>query len=180
MEWSAAAYNQYKPGDLTISYSEARKLWELAIFKGVKYEVDISKPVGQRIQKLTWMDGSPVKAEESFKFAVNSYVANSNLTSYGSVFQEGEALPKLLAMDMRSDIGNIRAMIADYIQKVKQGKLKAECTPNWRIVGNDWDEALHQKAVEALRDVRLKAIASPSGRTLNVKSITVDNLAKIK
>ncbi|MCR5825790.1 MAG: 5'-nucleotidase C-terminal domain-containing protein, partial [Oscillospiraceae bacterium] len=73
MEWSASYFNQYKDGDLTISFSPDVRAYNYDMFAGVNYEIDISKPAGERIVNLTWPDGTPVKDDDSFVIAVNNY-----------------------------------------------------------------------------------------------------------
>lgn len=63
-----------------------------------------------------------------------------------------DGAPKLLETDVRSSIGGIRELIADYIQNVKGGSISPVCDNNWSIVGIDWDEELHQRAVELVAD----------------------------
>jgi len=36
------------------------------------------------------------------------------------------------------------------MQNVKGGTISPECDNNWSVVGIDWDEELHQRAVELL------------------------------
>ena len=50
------------------------------------------------------------------------------------------------------------------------------CDNNWRIIGNDWDEALHEKAVELINEGILTVPASMDGRTPNVRSITEEDV----
>ena len=177
MEWSAEYFNQYQPGDLTISFNPNVRAFNYDMFAGVNYEIDISKPVGERIVNLTWPDGTPVKDDDSFVAAVNNYRANSQLFS-DVIYSEGEN-PELLEMDVRGDVGGVRELIGEYIQTVKGGTITPECDNNWKIVGNDWDEDLHQKAVELLAAGELTIPTSEDGRTPNVKSITVEDLAAL-
>jgi 2',3'-cyclic-nucleotide 2'-phosphodiesterase/3'-nucleotidase len=174
MEWSASYYNQYQPGDLTISFNPSIRAYNYDMFAGVNYEVDVSKPAGERIVNLTWPDGTPVKDDDSFVIAVNNYRCNSHLLS-DSIYKDGDK-PVLLEMDVRGDIGGVRELIGEYIKTVKGGTITPVCDNNWKIVGNDWDEALHQKAVEQLAAGLLTIPASEDGRTPNVKAITVDDL----
>ena len=53
-------------------------------------------------------------------------------------------------MDVHGEIGGVREMIREYIIHVKGGVISPECDNSWRITGNNWDPALHQKAVEML------------------------------
>ena len=174
MEWSAGYYNQYQPGDLTISFNADIRAYNYDMFAGVNYEIDISKPVGERIVNLTWPDGTPVEDDEVFEVAVNNYRASSHLLT-DSIYGDGPK-PELLETDVRSDIGSMPALIADYIQNVKGGTITPVCDNNWKIIGNDWDEALHQKAVEQLANGTLTIPTSEDGRTPNVKSITESDL----
>lgn len=173
MEWSASYYNQYRPGDLTISFNADIPAFNYDMFAGVNYEIDISKPVGARIVNLTWPDGTPVGDGEVFEVAVNNYRANTHLLS-GDIY--GDDKPELLEIDVRGDIGGVRELIAEYIREVKGGTITPLCDNNWKIIGNDWDEALHQKAVEQLAAGTLKIPTSEDGRTPNVRAITESDL----
>ena len=43
------------------------------VLSGVNYHINISKPVGERIENLTWPDGTPVKDNDEFILALNNY-----------------------------------------------------------------------------------------------------------
>ncbi len=174
MEWSASYFNQYKPGDLTISFNPDIRAYNYDMFAGVNYEIDVSKPAGERIVNLTWPDGTPVRDDESFVIAVNNYRCNSHLLS-DAIYGSGDK-PVLLEMDVRGDVGGVRELIGEYIKTVKGGTITPVCDNNWKIVGNDWDAALHQKAVEQLAAGTLTIPSSEDGRTPNVKAITVNDL----
>lgn len=175
MEWSANYYNQYQPGDLTISFNPDVRAYNYDMFAGVNYDIDISKPAGERIVNLTWPDGTPVKDDESFEVAVNNYRANSHLLAPGEIF-EADDMPELLEIDVRGDVGGVRELIREYIAAVKNGVLTPGVDNNWKIIGNDWDEALHQKAVEQIAAGLIAVPVSADGRTPNVKSITEADL----
>lgn len=175
MEWSAAYYNTYKPGDLTISFNPDVRAYNYDMFEGVNYEVNISKEAGERIENLTWSDGSPVKDDESFLVAVNNYRANSQLLAPGEIFEEND-MPKLVEIDIKGELGGVRELIRDYIVNVKGGTIKPHVTNNWKITGNDWDKELHNKAVKLINDGTLELPTSEDGRTPNVKSITDKDL----
>ncbi len=86
---------------------------------------------------LTWPDGTPVKDSDEFDLAVNDYRANSSLLSPGIVYKDGEDMPVLLEKEVHGEIGDIRAMIVDYIKNVKGGTIRPECNENWRLIGYD-------------------------------------------
>lgn len=154
MEWSVSFYNQYQPNDLTISFNSRIPGYNYDIFKGVYYEIDISKPVGERIINLRRSDGTPIKDDDVLTLTVNNYRANTQLLTYGPVFKEGEPLPKLLGRtEDHPDFsaisgGDLRKLIEKYIIEVKNGVLTPEYEENWKIIGNDWDEELHNLVKE--------------------------------
>ena len=175
MEWSARYYNTYAPGDLTISFNPDIRAYNYDMFAGVNYQINIANAPGSRIENLTWPDGTPVGDDDVFDIAVNNYSANSHLLTPGEIYGPDD-MPTLLEMDVRGEIGGIREMICDYIVNVKGGVLRPECDENWRITGADWDEALHQRAVEMLAAGELTVPASEDGRTPNIRPITVADL----
>ena len=178
MEWTASYYNTYKDGDLTISFNPEMRGYLYDMFSGIKYEINISKEPGQRIENLTRMDGTEIKDDDVLVVAVNNYRANSQLLTYGEIYEEGvDELPVLLEMDVRGELGGIRELIVDYIANVKGGELEVpELTGNWKITGCDWDEELHAQAVELINSGKLAVKNCESRRETNVASITVDDL----
>ncbi len=152
MEYCARFYNTFQPGDLTISFNPSVKYYMNMIFSGVNYEINIANEPGARIEHLTWPDGTPIKDSDRFTIAVNDYCAGSFLLNYGVVFHEGEELPVLEEMDIRSDIGGIRELIGDYIRNVENGILTPLKNNNWKLTGIDWDEKAHEDAVRLVND----------------------------
>ena len=177
MEWSANYYNTYNPKDLTISFNENVRGFNYDMFSGVDYQIDISEKPGNRIKNLKWTKtGKEVKDDEVFVIAVNNYRVNTHLLSYGEIYEEGEELPKVLEIDVNGKIGGVRELIGDYIKNVKGGKITPNNPKNWEIIGNNWDEEKHKKAVQMIREGKIKIPSSQDGRTPNVKSITEDDL----
>ena len=177
MEWSANYYNTYNPKDLTISFNENVRGFNYDMFSGVDYQIDISEKPGNRIKNLKWTKtGKEVKDDEVFVIAVNNYRVNTHLLSYGEIYKEGEELPKVLEIDVNGKIGGVRELIGDYIKNVKGGKITPNNPKNWEIIGNNWDEEKHEKAVQMIREGKIKIPSSQDGRTPNVKSITEDDL----
>ena len=177
MEWSANYYNTYNPKDLTISFNENVRGFNYDMFSGVDYQIDISEKPGNRIKNLKWTKtGKEVKDDEVFVIAVNNYRVNTHLLSYGEIYEEGEELPKVLEIDVNGKIGGVRELIGDYIKNVKGGKITPNNPKNWEIIGNNWDEEKHEKAVQMIREGKIKIPSSQDGRTPNVKSITEDDL----
>ena len=177
MEWSAAFFKTWEPQDVTIAFDSSVRYYLYDAFAGVKYDLDISKEPGNRIQNLTWMDGRPVEDTDSFVVAVNNYRASTQLLTYADIFAPGDELPQLLEIDVRGDIGGVRELLGEYIRTVKGGVLTPEMDNNWKIVGNNWNAADHEKAVQLLREGKLSLSESADSRTLPGKAITTADLA---
>ena len=176
MEWSASIFGTWRPGDLTLSFDPDIRYYLYDAFAGVKYDIDLSQEVGSRIRNLSWPDGTPVADTDSFVIAVNNYRATTQLLIAADIFADGEPLPQLLEMDVRGDLGGVRELLGEYIQTVKGGTIQPHVDNNWQIVGNAWDPAQHQQAIDLLREGRLTLPGSEDGRTLPSAAITQADL----
>ncbi|MEV6040087.1 5'-nucleotidase C-terminal domain-containing protein [Nonomuraea sp. NPDC052116] len=76
LEYSAKYFNQLAPGDLVdvtkLTNAGNTPDYNYDQLSGVSYDIDISKPVGQRIANLSY-DGAPVPAGKEFVVAINNY-----------------------------------------------------------------------------------------------------------
>ena len=133
MEWTAGYFDTLPPGNPRIAASADFPSYNYLMFDGVHYEIDLTRPVGERIQNLSWPDGSPVEEKEIFVLALNSYNAASHVLSPGEIYTEDD-LPEMAEMDVRGDLGGIREMIRDYIVHEMGGVLTPECDRNWRMI----------------------------------------------
>lgn len=121
------------------------------------YEINISNPVGSRIQNLTY-NGKAIADTDTFKLALNNYRFNGggpNTTVAGYTFplakglhgymavmgldalgRNGLSKPTVLWSSQTSmgDDGQVRNLIASYIQA--QGTITPNTTPNWKLVSN--------------------------------------------
>ncbi len=61
---------------------------------------------------------------------------------------------------------------------VKGGTIEPHVNNNWKIVGNNWKAADHQKAVQLLREGKLALNENADARTLPGKAITTADIAK--
>lgn len=176
MEWSAAFFKTWQPGDLTIAFDPSTRYYLYDAFEGVNYEIDISQEPGNRILNLTWPDGTPVADTDVFTIAVNNYRATTQLLIAADIFAPGEPLPQMLEMDVRGDLGGIRELLGAYIQTVKGGVIEPKVNNNWKILGNNWDVAKHSEAVARLRDGSLTLPENFDSRTLPSVAITEADL----
>ena len=81
-------------------------------------------------------------------------------------------------IDVRGDVGGIRELLGEYIRTVKGGTIEPHVNNNWKIVGNNWKAADHQKAVQLLREGKLALNENADARTLPGKAITTADIAK--
>ncbi|MBU3227672.1 5'-nucleotidase C-terminal domain-containing protein [Clostridium algidicarnis] len=177
MEWSASYYNTFKPGDLTISFNQNVRNYNYDMFRGVKYNIDISKEAGSRIVDLTHMDGTPIKDDEIIKLAVNDYRANTTLLNDQTGLFKGENVEVIYdSFKAMGDDGRIRDLIKKYIVEEKKGIITPEKDENWALTGYKWDDSDRASVVKLINEGKLKIPRSEDGRTPNVRSITTKDL----
>jgi len=124
MEWAAACYNTWKPGDINISFDPEKPGYLYDMFAGVNYEINLSKPAGERIENVTFK-GEPLKDDQVLKLAVNNY-------RYSSAIKAAN-----LAAGKRDweSSNSIRDMIVDYF--AKNSPVAPTVDSNWKITGVD-------------------------------------------
>lgn len=122
LEHSAKYYKPYVAGkQLRELIDEKIPAYNFDIAEGVTYELDISKPIGQRIQNLRFR-GQPLSPSRKLRLATNNYRVNGGggYTMYKNapvVYRSGE---------------EIRELIIDWVERNKT--VPATPNNNWRIV----------------------------------------------
>ena len=101
----------------------------------------------------------------------------TQLLTYADIFAPGDELPKLLEIDVRGDVGGIRELLGEYIRTVKGGTIEPHVDNNWKLVGDNWNAADHEKAVKLLREGKLALSENADSRTLPGKAITTADIA---
>lgn len=173
MENQAKFYQQYQPGDVTISFEAGTRVYNYDIFSGIDYKIDISKPVGERIVSAT-IDGQPINDGGTYTIAMNNY-------RYTGLVDAGIIDPAAPKED--TDPITLRSEIANYIRKKQVIKPEEELEDNWEIVGADLNHYLRPYILTQLADPNNTAISiqkSEDGRTPNVKRINVNELYEQK
>ena len=124
MEWAAECYNQWQPGDINISFDPEYPGYLYDMFAGVDYEINLSKPKGERIENVIYK-GEPLKDDEIIKLAVNNYRYSSGIKAQN------------LAAGKRDweSSNSIRDMIVDYF--AKNSPVEPTVDNNWHITGVD-------------------------------------------
>ncbi len=124
MEWSAGYYNQWQPGDINISFDPEFPGYKYDMFGGVDYEVNLSKPIGQRIENVMFR-GRPLRDDDVLTLAVNNY-------RYSTVIK---GLDIAAGKREWESPNAIRDMIVDYFGR--NSPVEPETDGNWRITGID-------------------------------------------
>ena len=138
MNWAADYFDTIQEGDKEYRYNAERKKSKYVtfdIFGGVKYNIDLRKPNGEKIVDLTLADGRPITDETKIKLGMNSY-RFGQLTKKGGIWA-GQTIPTLWEskVAMGSENGTIQNMMVDYITNVKKGKIEGLSHNRWKIVG---------------------------------------------
>lgn len=122
LEHSAKYYKPYvsgkTPSDLI---DEKIPAYNFDIAEGVTYDLDISKPIGQRIQNLRFR-GQPLSPSQKLRLATNNYRVNGG---------GGYTMYKNAPVVYRSS-EEIRELIIDWVERNKT--IPTKPNNNWRIV----------------------------------------------
>jgi len=169
MEWSAKYYNTFKEGDLNVSFDQDVRLYNYDMFAGVKYDVNISKEAGSRIENLTYTDGTAVKENDVIYLTVNNYRCDSVLLA--TLFKDNKNV-ELVYDNSSETVSTIRELIGTYIVDVKEGIIKPECDQNWKLTGYEIDSSKQAVMLDLLKEGKLTLPTSEDGRTPNIKGLT--------
>ncbi|MCM3293171.1 bifunctional metallophosphatase/5'-nucleotidase [Paenibacillus sp. MER 180] len=91
------------------------------MWSGIEYEIQVSRPIGQRVTTLT-VGGAPIEMNAEYDVAMNNYRAGGggNYVMFAN---------KPIVLDLPTDMAEL---IVDYIRK--RGTITAEYSHNWRVV----------------------------------------------
>jgi len=122
LEHSARFFKDFVPGRTPAELVDERiPDYNFDVAEGVTYDLDISRPQGQRIVNLRFR-GQPVTPTQKFRLATNNYRVNGG---GGYVMYRGA--PELFRSSQE-----IREMIIEWVERHHQ--IPIEPTNNWRIV----------------------------------------------
>ena len=101
---------------------------------GIDYEVDVTKPEGQRVTILQMSDGEPFNADQLYTVAVNSYRGNGG----GELLTKGAGIPKeeLKNRIISRTEKDLRFYLMQEIERLQTISPKAN--NNWRFVPDEW------------------------------------------
>jgi 2',3'-cyclic-nucleotide 2'-phosphodiesterase/3'-nucleotidase len=122
LEHSAKYFRPYQPGkSLEELVDEKIPAYNFDIAEGVTYELNISKPIGQRIEKLQFR-GKPVLPAQKFRLATNNYRVNG-----GGGYTMYKGAPVLYRSSEE-----IRELMIDWVERHK--RIPTEPDNNWKLV----------------------------------------------
>ena len=122
LEHSAKYFKTYVPGKPAADLIDEKiPAYNFDIAEGVTYELDISKPIGQRIQNLRFR-GQPLSPTRKLRLATNNYRVNGG---------GGYTMYKNAPVVYRSS-EEIRELIIDWLERNKTVPVKP--SNNWRLV----------------------------------------------
>lgn len=123
LEFSARYYAQTPIGQ-TPEPAGVTPGFNFDVISGVDYVMDLSRPVGSRITKLTY-DGRDVQASDSFTIAINSYRAVG-----------GGDYDMIAGAEIITEIDqSVRSMIEEFLMEKETIEPEDVSVVNWRIEG---------------------------------------------
>ncbi|WP_239483802.1 bifunctional metallophosphatase/5'-nucleotidase [Paenibacillus rhizolycopersici] len=91
------------------------------MWEGIEYELDVAKPVGQRVVKLI-RNGAPLQDETEVDVVMNNYRAGG-----GGDYDMYRGKP--VVREIQADMADL---VAEYLER--HGTIRAACDGNWKIV----------------------------------------------
>jgi len=123
LEHSTRYFKEFQPGKSLNDLVDTRiPGYNFDVAEGVTYDIDLTKPVGQRIVNLKFK-GQPLSMTQKLKVVTNNYRVNG-----GGGFTMYKDAPVIY----RSS-AEVRELIIDWVEKNKT--VPTQSTNNWRIVG---------------------------------------------
>lgn len=108
---------------------------------GVKYQVDVSKPIGSRISIISMENGNPFSEDQTYRVAINSYRG----TGGGGHLVFGAGIPsdKLRERVVSISQMDMRHYLIKWIEHI--GKVNPTKPSNWEVIPAEWAQKASQK-----------------------------------
>jgi 2',3'-cyclic-nucleotide 2'-phosphodiesterase/3'-nucleotidase len=125
LEHSARYFKEYQPGKSLNDLVDQRiPGYNFDVAQGVTYDIDLTKPFGQRIVNLKFK-GQPLSPTQKLRVVTNNYRVNGG---------GGFTMYKDAPVVYRSS-AEVRELIIDWVEKNKTVPTQAD--NNWRIIGGE-------------------------------------------
>lgn len=115
------------------NYRLANQYYNLCSTAGIEYLVDVSKPVGKRVQILGMSDGTPFFADSVYRVAMNSYRGSGGGGHLAAAGLTEKDIKERLVWSSTEDI---RRLLMKYIETEKV--INPTTFDNWRIIPEDY------------------------------------------
>ena len=113
---------------------------------GIDYEVDVTKPDGEKVKILRMSNGQPFDEKKWYNVAVNSYRGNGG----GELLTRGAGIPKD-SLDSRIIYRSERDQRYYLMEAIeKMGTVEAKANNNWKFVPEAWTKPAAQRDYELL------------------------------
>lgn len=153
MEWAAACWNQWKEGDINLSFNPEKAGYLHDHFIGLNYEVNLSKPAGERIENVTFQ-GQPLADDQVLTLCVNDY-------RYTGLKNEG-----ILSGEKEWESPNsVRDMLVAYL--AEHDPLEPKVDNNWKITGVDLQLDNPERAAY-IEKINAGELATPYNKSINL------------
>lgn len=156
MEWSAGYFNQFKDDDVNISFDFERtdtKYSTFDIFGNVKYEIDITKPKGNRIKNLRKMDNSIIHDDEIIEIGMNKYRMDFLTSNIGPLKNRKFKITWTSIKNPELNIdGNIRNLSIMYLQKLENNTYISKINHTWKLSISNKNYELRKRAIQLINE----------------------------
>ena len=113
---------------------------------GIDYEVDVTKPDGEKVKILRMSNGHPFDEKKTYKVAVNSYRGNGG----GELLTKGAGIPKE-QLDSRIIWRSEKDQRYYLMQEIeKMGVVDAKANNNWKFVPETWTKPAAERDYQLL------------------------------
>jgi len=101
---------------------------------GIDYEVDVTKPNGQKVRILQMTGGQPFDEDKTYKVVMNSYRANGG----GDLITHGAGIPRdsLQGRIIYQSELDLRHYLMEEIER--KGTVRPKAASNWKFVPERW------------------------------------------
>lgn len=113
---------------------------------GIVYTVDVTKPVGEKVNIISMADGSPFDMGKRYKVALNSYRGNGG----GELLTKGAGIPqdKLKERILYSTDKDLRFYLMQYIEQ--KGVIDPQAWGQWKFIPEEWAVPASRRDYELL------------------------------
>ena len=153
MEWAAKCWNQWQPGDINISFNPDKAGYLHDHFIGLNYEVNLSKPAGERIENVTFK-GEPLTDDMTLTLCVNDY-RYTGLKNEGIISGEKQW----------ESSASVRDMLVAYL--AEHDPLEPVVDNNWKITGVDLQLDNPERAAY-IEKINAGELATPYNKSINL------------